>query len=116
MTAVLPRVLVTRLDNLGDVLLTGPAVRVLARDANVTFLAGPKGEAAARLLPGVDEVLTFPCPWIDAEAPPVDAKSLSELVATVASRRFDAAAILGSSHQSPLPTALALRLAGVPEI
>ncbi len=120
MTAIAParreRVLVTRLDSVGDVLLTGPAVRVLARQARVTFLAGPRGEAAARLLPGVEEVLVFACPWIDAGAPPVVEAELYELVHTLRARRFSAAAVLGSSHQSPLPTALVLRMAGIPRI
>lgn len=116
MTARSPRVLATRLDNAGDVLLTGPAVRVLAAQARVTMLAGPRGAAAARLLPGVEEVLTFACPWIDADAPAVDAGSLDDLVGVLRARRFDAAAIFGSSHQSPLPTALLARLAGIGEI
>lgn len=116
MTAPSPRVLATRLDNAGDVLLTGPAVRVLAAQARVTMLAGPRGAAAARLLPGVDEVLTYACPWIDADAPPVEAEALDDLVAVLRARRFDAAAIFGSSHQSPLPTALLARLAGIGEI
>ena len=49
------RVLVTRLDGAGDVLLAGPAVRAVAAgpDTEVTVLCGPAGEAAARLLPGV---------------------------------------------------------------
>ncbi|MDP8988178.1 MAG: glycosyltransferase family 9 protein, partial [Actinomycetota bacterium] len=37
-----PHVLVARLDNAGDVLLCGPAVRAVAGDAaRTTFLAGP---------------------------------------------------------------------------
>lgn len=111
-----PRVLVARLDNLGDVLLAGPAVRALAAGAAVDFLAGPHGAAAARLLPGVDEVRVFACPWIGADAPPVAAAALDELTAWVRARRYAAAALLTSSHQSPLPLALVLRLAGVPRL
>ena len=42
------RVLVTRLDGAGDVLLAGPAVRAVAaaRDTEVTLLCGPAGAAA----------------------------------------------------------------------
>ena len=47
------RVLIARQDNLGDVLLAGPAVRaVAASGAHVTMLCGPRGAAAAELLPG----------------------------------------------------------------
>jgi ADP-heptose:LPS heptosyltransferase len=109
------RTLVARLDNLGDVLLAGPATRAVAAGSDhVTFLAGPSGAAAAALLPGVDEVLTFDAPWIGFDAAPVDAGATAALVERVAAGRFDAAVILTSFHQSPLPLALLLRLAGVP--
>lgn len=111
------RTLVVRLDSLGDVLVTGPAVRALAAtSSHLTFLAGPRGAAAAELLPGVDEVLTFTAPWITAEPPPVDPADVDALRTTLAERSFDRAVIFTSFHQSALPTALVLRLAGVPWI
>src|SRR5690348_7305661 len=111
------RVLVARQDNLGDVLLAGPCVRaVAARASHVTLLAGPHGRAAAELLPGVDEVLTWTAPWIDPEPPPVTAEDTGEFVALIRSKAFDRALILTSFHQSPLPLALLLRQAGVPWI
>jgi ADP-heptose:LPS heptosyltransferase len=107
--------LLVRLDNAGDVLLAGPAVRAVAAGSeHVTMLVGPGGATAAELLPGVDEVLVWRCPWIDAAPPPVDADDVETLVRTLRSRRIDRAIVLTSFHQSPLPTALLLRLAGVP--
>jgi ADP-heptose:LPS heptosyltransferase len=109
-----PKVLVARLDNNGDVLLAGPAVRAVARSASrVTLLCGPRGEAAARLLPGVDEVMVFRAPWIDPEPDPVRRSLIESLVEELAGRGFDQAVILTSFHQSPLPLALVLRMAGV---
>jgi ADP-heptose:LPS heptosyltransferase len=109
--------LITRLDSLGDVLLTGPAVRAAAAlPGPVTFVCGPRGLPAARLLPGIDERLVLATPWIDATPPPVSRTALDELVGRIAAIAPERAAILGSFHQSPLPTALLLRLAGVPEI
>jgi ADP-heptose:LPS heptosyltransferase len=108
-------VLLARLDSDGDVLLAGPAVRAVAAGAGrVVLLAGPRGAAAARLLPGVDEVLVWHCPWIDADPQPVDPASVERLVADVRARHVDRALVLTSFHQSPLPLALLLRLAGVP--
>ncbi|MFL6056831.1 MAG: glycosyltransferase family 9 protein, partial [Actinoallomurus sp.] len=108
------RSLVVRLDNAGDVLLAGPAVRaVAAHSAHVTMLVGPRGEAAARVLPGVDEVVVWRAPWADFEPPPVHRDEIDALVDRLAAGRFDDALILTSFHQSPLPTALLLRLAGV---
>jgi ADP-heptose:LPS heptosyltransferase len=109
--------LVVRLDNLGDVLLTGPAVRAVAAGCDrVTMLAGPRGAAAARMLPGVDEVLVWMAPWVDLDPPPVRPDVMSELTGRLAARGFTDAVIFTSFHQSPLPTALVLRLAGIPRI
>jgi ADP-heptose:LPS heptosyltransferase len=111
------RGLVVRLDNTGDVLLAGPAVRAVAASCeHVTVLAGPRGAAAARLLPGADEVLTWRAPWVDLDPPPVDGDDLAALIARLAGDGCTDALILTSFHQSPLPTALVLRLAGVPRI
>lgn len=55
------RALVARLDSDGDVLLAGPAVRAIAAGSeHVTLLVPPAGEQAARLLPGVDEIIVVP--------------------------------------------------------
>lgn len=109
------RVLAVRLDSDGDVLLTGPAVRALAATADaVDVLASPAGAQAARLLPDVDEVLVFDPPWSGYAPPAVDPAAVADLVATLAARRYDRAVVFTSFHQSPLPAALVLRLAGVP--
>ncbi|MFF5426172.1 MULTISPECIES: glycosyltransferase family 9 protein [unclassified Streptomyces] len=112
-----PRTLVVRLDSAGDVLLAGPAVRAVAAGSSTTaMLCGPAGAPAARLLPGVDEVLVHEAPWVGLDPPPVSPDACRELIGAVAARRFDRALILVSYHQSPLPAALLLRLAGVPWI
>jgi ADP-heptose:LPS heptosyltransferase len=109
------RVLVSRLDSEGDVLLAGPAVRAAATGADeVALLVGPRGRQAARLLPGVDVIVEHRAPWIDPEPDPVDRAATLALVERIAGLRIDAAVVLSSFHQSPLPTALLLRLAGVP--
>jgi ADP-heptose:LPS heptosyltransferase len=110
-------VLAVRLDNEGDVLLAGPAIRALAAGASrVTLLCGPRGRAAAELLPGVDELVVWRAPWIDPEPDAVDRADVEALVERLAALGADRAVIFGSFHQSPLPTALLLRLAGVPWI
>lgn len=108
-------VLVARLDNDGDVLLAGPAVRAVAAGADrVVLLAGPRGAAAAQLLPGVGDVLVWRAPWVDPEPEPVRPSDVDSLVQRLRAERLDAAVVLTSYHQSPLPLALVLRLAGVP--
>ncbi|MGX1478507.1 UNVERIFIED_CONTAM: ADP-heptose:LPS heptosyltransferase [Streptomyces canus] len=108
------RALVTRLDSFGDVLLAGPAIRaVAARADHVTVLCGRLGAPAARMLPGVDDILVWDAPWVGFTPPPVGRGEVELLVDTIDA---DAALILTSFHQSPLPAALLLRLAGVAHI
>ncbi len=97
-------VLVARLDNAGDVLLQGPLVRAVAASADrVVLLAGPAGAEAAGLLPGVDEVWTWACPWILGDPPPVDAADLAGLTERVRDLAPAEAVVSTSFHQSPLP-------------
>lgn len=107
--------LVVRLDGMGDVLISGPAVRAVAASARVTMLVGPDGAAAARLLPGVEDVLVWQCPWIVRGAS-VHPAAIDDVCARIAALGVDEALILTSFHQSALPTALVLRLAGVRRI
>jgi ADP-heptose:LPS heptosyltransferase len=110
-------VLMARLDNDGDVLLAGPAVRAVASGARrVTLLCSPRAQAAAELLPGVDDIITFEAPWIAADPPALDPSDTLGLVGRLSSCDLDQAVILTSFHQSPLPLALLLRMARVPEI
>ncbi|MFJ3441046.1 glycosyltransferase family 9 protein [Streptomyces sp. NPDC086081] len=112
-----PRTLVVRLDSAGDVLLAGPAVRAVAAGSSHTaLLCGPQGAAAGRMLPGVDEVLTYDAPWVGLEPAPVTRAATRRLMATLTAGRFDRALVLVSYHQSPLPVALLLKLAGVARV
>lgn len=111
------RVLVARGDSAGDVLLTGPAIRAVAAHAReVVLLCGPRGRAAAELLPGVDRVVERPLPWIEPDPAPVDPGEQRTLINELAGLALDEAVIFTSFHQSPLPLALLLRMAGVPRV
>ena len=102
---------------MGDMLAAGPAVRAVAAGADrVTVLCGPAGVAAASLLPGVDATVMWACPWIVNPPSTVSRSEIDDLIDRIARLRLDQAVILTSFHQSPLPTALLLRLAGVPWI
>jgi ADP-heptose:LPS heptosyltransferase len=110
-------VLALRLDSDGDVLLTGPALRAIAQRAQrLTFVCGPRGSQAASLLPGVDRILVHRAAWIDPEPEPLSRRETLALVRRLAALAVDEAIIFTSFRQSALPTALLLRLAGVPKI
>jgi HAD superfamily hydrolase (TIGR01662 family) len=110
-------VLVARPDSAGDVLVTGPAIRAVAAGADrVVMLCGPRGRAAAELLPGIDELIEWQLPWIDPAPEPVDRAQVDRLTERLAAVGADEAVLFTSFHQSALPLALVLRMAGVRRI
>ncbi|MET8358362.1 HAD-IIIA family hydrolase [Micromonospora sp. NPDC005171] len=116
-TAPVRTALVVRSDSAGDVLVTGPAIRAVAAGAErVVLLCGPRGRAAANLLPGVDEIIEHPLPWIDPTPGPVDPEAMRSLTARLGAVGVDQAVVFTSFHQSALPLALLLRMAGIDRI
>lgn len=108
------RAVVARLDSAGDVLITGPAVRaVAAAHDSVTFLAGPRGRAAAELLPGVDDIIEWQAPWVDFDSPELTADHVAALVKQLRDLAPDRVFVFTSYHQSPLPLALICRMAEI---
>jgi lipopolysaccharide heptosyltransferase II len=116
------RVLAVRLDNMGDVLMTTPALAAIRHalpQARLTLLASAAGAALAPHLDGVDEVITFQAPWMGAwKVPPsqdaAPGRAERALVRRLAAARFDAAIIFTVCTQSALPAALLCRMAGIP--
>jgi HAD superfamily hydrolase (TIGR01662 family) len=110
-------VLVARPDSAGDVLVTGPAIRAVAAGAErVVMLCGPRGRRAAELLPGVDELIEWRLPWIDPSPEPLDRSEVDQVVDRIAAVAPEEAVLFTSFHQSALPLALVLRMAGVRRI
>lgn len=110
------RLLVVRLDNLGDLLMSTPAIAALRRGlpkARITLLTSAAGARLAPHLPDIDETLTHDAAWV-ANAAPASPAAERALVDTLAARRFDAAVVFTVCTQSALPAALLLRLAGIP--
>lgn len=113
------RVLALRLDNLGDLLMTTPALAAIREslppEARLTLLTSPAGAAAAAHLPFVDELLVFDAPWVGGGTPKT-AIGLAEtaLLLRLADGAYDAAVIFTVCTQSALPGALLCRMAGIP--
>ena len=112
------RILAIRLDNLGDVLVTTPAIHAIREslpDASITLLASSVGAQAGRLDPDIDDVIVYPAPWMDPwHELPLDPEREQRMIETIAAREFDAAIIFTSFRQSPLPAAYLCYLAGIP--
>lgn len=111
------RLLVVRLDNLGDVIMTGPALRALRAHLprlHITLLASPGGAPAAELLPWIDDLRVCRALWQDLGRLALDPAREAALIADLRRGEFDLALILTSFSQSPHPPALACALAGIP--
>ncbi|MDB5808677.1 MAG: glycosyl transferase family protein [Betaproteobacteria bacterium] len=109
-------ILCVRLDNLGDVLMTTPAIRALKAaqpGRRITLLTSRSAAAAAPFLPAIDEVLCFDAPWVKHARPP-DVESSDAMRALIRSRGFDAAVIFTVYSQNPLSAALFCYLAEIP--
>ena len=114
-------VLCVRLDALGDVLMSTPAIRALKEslpERKVTLLTSKSGAAVARMVPEIDDVLVYEAPWMKSSGPlaalPERAAMDLEMVDDLRAKGFDAAVIFTVYSQSPLPAALFCHLAAIP--
>ena len=110
--------LAIRLDNLGDVLMTTPALRAL-RDSlpgrHITLLASPAGAALAPFIPEIDATLVVEgSPWLPGA--PASPEAMIATVDRLRQGNFDAAVIFTVYSQNPLPAALLCWLAGIPRV
>jgi ADP-heptose:LPS heptosyltransferase len=114
----LRRVLLVRLDNLGDVLLMSPAFRAVRQtlpEAYLALLAGPAGCEIGRLNPDIDETILYHAPSEDVYFRlPQDAEREMDAIEALKECNFDAAIIFTSYKQSALPAAYLCYLAGIP--
>src|SRR5918912_2478630 len=97
--------LAVRLDTLGDVLMTTPALRALKESRpgrRVTLLTSPAGAEAARLVPEVDDVLVYDAPWMKATAPRADSRPERAMARRLRRLRFDGAVVFTVYSQNPM--------------
>ena len=100
---------------MGDLVMTAPALRALKEsfDTRITVLTSSMATGIAKMIPEIDEVITYDLPWVKA-AKTVPAESLTEVVNEIRSRNFDAAVVFTVYSQNPLPTVMLAYLAGIP--
>jgi ADP-heptose:LPS heptosyltransferase len=109
--------LAVRLDNAGDIVMLGPALRAIktsSPECQITLLASPAGAKAAPLLPWIDSVLVWRSIWQDLGQLPFDPGRENELIQLIAEGSFDAAVIFTSFSQTPHVAGYVCYLAGIP--
>lgn len=110
------RILCVRLDNMGDVLMTTPALRALKESGegrHLTLLTSSAAAPLAAHLPMIDDVWIYDAPWVKHPGADDGAAADVEMIERLLCGGFDAAAIFTVYSQSPLPAAMMCRLAGI---
>ncbi len=111
-------ILAIRLDNIGDVIMLGPALRAVKEtslDARLTLLASPAGATAVSLLPWIDDVIVYRAPWQDIGGHVTfDPERELQLIHMLSKHKFDAALIFTSFSQTPHVPGYVCYLAGIP--
>ncbi|SFN79540.1 lipopolysaccharide heptosyltransferase II [Nitrosospira briensis] len=111
-------ILCIRLDNMGDVLMSQPAIRALKegiQGRKATLLTSGAGSSIAPFIPEVDETITFDVPWVKTNEIRGEQQLLA-LANELRSREFDAAVIFTVYSQNPLPAAMLCYLAGIRKV
>ena len=109
------KILCIRLDNMGDVLMTSPALRALKEtfDANLTLLTSRAGSEIAKYLPEIDDTIIFDVPWVKSDDIS-SSSALTTVIEKIKKQNFDASIIFTNFSQNPLPSVMIAYLAQIP--
>ena len=82
-------ILCIRSDNLGDLIMSGPAIRALKETcgAKITILTSSMAAGIAKFMPQIDDVIVFDVPWVKTNQQPEPAQFI-EIVDELKSRRY----------------------------
>ncbi len=109
-------ILCIRADNMGDLLMSSPAIRALKETfhCHITLLTSAMGNLIAPFIQEIDEVIVADLPWVKTKNP-VDEKEIAALIQQLKKMNFDAAVIFTVYSQNPLPAAMLAYMAGIPK-
>ena len=109
------KILCVRLDNIGDLLMTTPALSALKEsfDCHLSILTSSAAADIACEIPEIDKVFVYNAPWVKH----TNLTSLQDYqlaVNLLSEENFDMAFIFTVHSQNPLPAAMMLWHAGIP--
>src|SRR3954452_9128126 len=109
-------ILCIRADNMGDLIMTTPALRALKETfaCRITVLTSQMGNVITPFIPEIDEVIAYDLPWIKTNAS-VHPETLLPLIEKIKEHHFDGAIIFTVYSQNPLPSAMLAFMAGIPK-
>ncbi|WPU63135.1 lipopolysaccharide heptosyltransferase II [Peredibacter starrii] len=110
-------ILCIRLDAMGDVMMTTPALSALKKqlpDRRLTLLTSKQGMEIAKSIPLFDQVISYHAPWLKASGTLNDPGPDFEMIELLKKEKFDGVIIFTVYSQNPLPSAMLCYLAGIP--
>lgn len=110
-------ILCIRLDSLGDVIMTAPALTALKAvcpQRCLTLMTSAAGATAAPLISAIDDLIIYDAPWLKATEPRQDSYPEYAMIERLRHAQFDAAVIFTVYSQNPLPAAFLCYLANIP--
>jgi lipopolysaccharide heptosyltransferase II len=109
-------ILVIRADNMGDLLMSSPAIRALKDTfaCRITLLTSMAANLIAPFISEIDETIVADLPWIKTRQP-INQKDIFLLIEQLKKSNFDAAVIFTVYSQNPLPAAMLAYMAGIPK-
>lgn len=115
--AACKNILVIRADNMGDLIMSTPALRALKQSfgCRLTVLTSAMGNAIVKHIDCIDDVMVYNAPWVKTIETTAAGEETKTLIEELAKRRFDAAVIFTVYSQNPLPAAMLALLAGIPQ-
>ncbi|MVN20335.1 glycosyltransferase family 9 protein [Mucilaginibacter arboris] len=109
-------ILVIRLDNMGDLLMSTPAIRALKETfkSKITVLTSSMAAGITPHIPEIDETITFDVPWVKT-ANASFSNVFLKMVDVLKEKQFDAAIIFTVFSQNPMPAVMLAYLADIPK-
>lgn len=114
----LKKILCVRLDTLGDILMTAPALAELKAQnpqRELTLLTSSIGAEIAPLIPEINKTIIFDAPWMKATIPYYNSVPVMKMINCLKKERFEAAIIFTVYSQTSMPAAMLCFLAEIPK-
>ena len=108
-------ILCIRADNMGDLLMSSPAIRALKETfkASITVLTSSMAAPISASIAEIDDTICYDLPWVKTKNDSVP-DAFFEITNLLKSRNFDLAVIFSVYSQNPLPAAMLAYLADIP--
>lgn len=108
-------ILVIRADNMGDLLMSSPAIRAVKETlrCKITVLTSSMGQGIASFITEIDEVIVCDLPWVKTNEK-FSPEQYFSLIEKLKAANFDGAIVFTVYSQNPLPSVMMAYLSGIP--